>query len=48
MSKITIPWDDGSGDNLYWDEQLLSGNPEISVTSDTNNTGVERKKTLIF
>ena len=42
MAKITIPWDDGSGDSFYIDYTGIEG------SSDTNLTGVERRKTLVF
>lgn len=48
MSKITIPWDDGSGDNLYIESTGQPGNNELPITSDFNDTGFERRKTLIF
>lgn len=48
MSKITIPWDDGSGDNLYLDLTSILSTSETIVTSDKNLTGFDRKKTLIF
>ena len=48
MAKITIPWDDGSGDNFYIDYTGIGGSSESLITSDTNLTGVERRKTLVF
>lgn len=48
MAKVTIPWDDGSGDNFYIDYTGIGGSSESFITSDTNLTGVERRKTLIF
>lgn len=48
MAKVTIPWDDGSGDNFYIDYTGIRGNSESLITSDTNLTGVERRKTLVF
>lgn len=48
MAKITIPWNDGSGDSFYIDYTGIEGSSESIITSDTNLTGVERKKTLIF
>lgn len=48
MAKVSIPWDDGSGDNFYIDYTGIGGSSESIITSDTNLTGVERRKTLVF
>lgn len=48
MAKIIIPWDDGSGDSFYIDYTGIEGSSESIITSDTNLTGVERRKTLVF
>lgn len=48
MAKVNIPWDDGYGDNLYIEYTGQPGNNELLITSDFNNTGFERRKTLIF
>lgn len=48
MAKITIPWNDGSGDSFYIDYTGIKGSSEFLITSDTNLTGVERRKTLVF
>ena len=48
MSKVTIPWGDGSGDNFYIDYTGVEGSSESLITSDINQTGVERRKTLVF
>lgn len=48
MAKITIPWNDGSGDSFYIDYTGIEGSSESIITSDTNLTGVERRKTLVF
>lgn len=48
MAKITLPWDDGSGDSFYIDYTGIEGSSEFLITSDTNLTGVERRKTLVF
>lgn len=48
MAKITIPWNDGSGDSFYIDYTGIEGSSESLITSDTNLTGVERRKTLVF
>ena len=47
MAKVTIPWGDGSGDNFYID-YTGEGSSESLITSDINQTGVERRKTLVF
>ena len=41
MAKVTIPWDDGSGDNFYIDYTGIEGSSE-------SLTGVERRNTLVF
>ena len=33
---ITIPWEDGSGDNLYLNINQGTGNRVITITSDVN------------
>lgn len=48
MAKVSIPWDDGSGDSFYIDFEGLSVGLECEITSDPNFTRLERKKTLIF
>lgn len=48
MSKVTIPWGDGSGDNFYIDYTGVEGSSESLITSDINQTGVERRKTIVF
>lgn len=48
MAKVSIPWDDGSGDNFYIDYMGIQGSSESLISSDTNLTGVERRKTLVF
>lgn len=48
MAKVTITWDDGSGDNFYIDYTGIGRSYESLITSDTNLTGVERRKTLVF
>lgn len=48
MAKVTIPWGDSSGDNFYIDYTGVEGSSESLVTSDINQTGVERRKTLVF
>lgn len=48
MAKVTIPWGDGSGDNFYIDYTEVEGSSESLIISDINQTGVERRKTLVF
>lgn len=48
MAKVTIPWDDGSGDNFYIDYTGVEWSSESLITSDINQTGVERRKTIVF
>lgn len=48
MAKVTIPWGDGSGDNFYIDYTGIEGSSESLIISDINQTGVERRKTLVF
>lgn len=43
----TIPWDDGSGDNIYLDSNASEGNQTVTVSSDAN-TGQARSKTVTF
>ncbi len=48
MAKVTIQWGDGSGDNFYIDYTGVEGSSESLIISDINQTGVERRKTLVF
>lgn len=48
MAKVTIPWGDGSGDNFYIDYTGVEGSSESLIISDINQTGVERRKTIVF
>ena len=47
MPTTTIPWGDGSGDNLYLTYPSASGDQSVSVTSDAN-TGAARSKVVTF
>lgn len=47
MAVTTIPWGDGSGDNLYFTADAMEGNQEVLVSSDAN-AGDERTKTVTF
>lgn len=47
MATTTIPWGDGSGDNIYLTYSSASGNQTVEVTSDAN-TGAARSKVVAF
>jgi len=47
MPTTTIPWGDGSGDNLYLTYPSASGDQTVTVTSDAN-TGAARTKVVTF
>lgn len=47
MATITIPWGDGSGDNIYLTYPSASGDQTVEVTSDAN-TGAARSKVVTF
>lgn len=47
MAITTIPWDDGSGDNIYLSYPAASGAQTVQVTSDAN-AGASRSKTVVF
>lgn len=47
MATTTIPWGDGSGDNIYLTYPSASGDQIVEVSSDAN-TGSERTKTITF
>lgn len=49
-TRISIPWNDHSGNNLYLDLDPELGQEEvvIKVSSDVNNTDLERRKDLVF
>ena len=47
MATTTIPWGDGSGDNIYLTYSSASGNQTVGVTSDAN-TGDARSKVITF
>lgn len=51
MAEVTvaIPWDDGSGDNLYLDfSRMEETNNTIYLSADENNTGMARTKIVKF
>lgn len=47
MATTTIPWGDGSGDNIYLTYSSASGNQTVTITSDAN-TGAARSKVVAF
>lgn len=47
MPTTTIPWGDGSGDNIYLSAPSQTGDQSVSVTSDAN-TGAARSKVVTF
>lgn len=47
MATTTIPWDDGSGDNIYLTYSSASGDQTVEVSSDAN-TGSARTQTVTF
>ena len=47
MATTTIPWGDGSGDNIYLTYPSASGDQTVSVSSDAN-TGAARSKVVSF
>jgi hypothetical protein len=47
MATTTIPWDDGSGDNIYFTYPSASGDQTVEVSSDAN-TGSARSKVVTF
>lgn len=47
MATTTIPWGDGSGDNIYLTYSSASGDQIVEVSSDAN-TGSARTKTVTF
>ena len=48
MATTTIPWGDGSGDNIYLTYSSASGNQTVQVTSDAHTGYVERTKDITF
>ena len=47
MARTTIPWGDGSGDNIYLDYDAATGSKTVAVSSDAN-TGAARTKIVTF
>lgn len=48
MATTTIPWGDGSGDNIYLTYSSASGNQTVEVTSDANTGYANRSKNITF
>lgn len=46
--RTTIPWGDGTGDNIYLDYTAASGSQTILVSSDANVGYVTRTKDITF
>lgn len=44
----TIPWGDGSGDNIYLTYSASEGNQTVQVTSDAYTGYVDRTKNITF
>ena len=47
MATTTIPWSDGSGDNIYLTYSSASGDQTVTVSSDAN-TGSARSQVVTF
>lgn len=47
MATTSIPWGDGSGDNIYLTYPTASGDQTVQVSSDAN-TGASRSKVVTF
>lgn len=48
MPTTTIPWGDGSGDNLYFTADSMSGDQIVQVSSDANAGDTDRTKIVNF
>lgn len=48
MAVTTIPWGDGSGDNIYLTYPSASGDHTVLVSSDANAGSTGRTKTITF
>lgn len=44
----TIPWGDGSGDNIYLTYSASEGNQTVQVTSDAYTGYIDRTKSITF
>lgn len=48
LTKIPIPWADGTSDRVYLEIESEGGSQTINVTSDYNYTGFERNIQFVF
>lgn len=48
MATKTIDWGDGTSDKLTLTYSAMNGNQNVSVSSDPNNTGKARSKSVTF
>lgn len=48
MAITTIPWNDGSGDNIYVSAPSQTGSQTVTVSSDENKGSSDRTKTVTF
>jgi len=48
MAVTTIPWGDGSGDNIYLTRNASEGDQTVAVTSDANTGYTTRTKVVTF
>ncbi len=46
MATLTFSWDDGSRDHFYVDTGLSTGNGQLSITSDVNNSSTTRSASV--
>jgi len=48
MAVVTIPWGDGSGDNIYLTYPSASGDQTVEMSSDANTGSIDRTKSITF
>lgn len=48
MATTTIPWNDGSGDNIYVSAPSQTGSQTVTVSSDENKGSADRTQTVTF
>ena len=48
MAVTTIPWGDGSGDNIYLTYSASTGDQTVLVSSDANTGVSSRSKNITF
>jgi hypothetical protein len=46
--RTTIPWGDGTSDNIYLDYTASDGNQTVLVSSDANGGSSSRTKNITF